>query len=92
MCVQGLSSEPEKTDADNVSSPPQHTSDTSSLPSGVLSVNQEVGGSDQRVDGGVSVEHAAVQLCDHRTQDGSCEDSVVLHRVGVSRLDATQLV
>lgn len=62
MCVQSLASEPEKADAHNVSSPPQHTSDTSSLSSGVLSVDQEVGGSDQCVDGSVSVEQTAVQL------------------------------
>lgn len=92
MCVQGLSSEPEEADANNVSSPPQHTSDTSSLSGGVLSVDHEVGGSDQCVDGGVFVEHTAIQLCDHCTQDGSCEDGVVLHRVGVGRLNATQLV
>jgi hypothetical protein len=92
MCVQGLAGEPEKADDHNVSSPPKNTSDTGSLSSGVLSVDQEVGGSDQCVDGSVSVEHTTVQLCDHRAQNGSCEDSVVLHRVGVGRLDATQLV
>jgi hypothetical protein len=92
MCVQGLSSEPEKADDHNVTSPPKHTSDSSSLSSCVLSVDQEVGSSDQGVEESVSVEHGAVQLCDHRTQNGSCEDSVVLHRVRVGRLDATQLV
>jgi hypothetical protein len=92
MCVQGLAGEPEKADDHNVSSPPKNTSDTGSLSSGVLSVDQEVGGSDQCVDGSVSIEHTTVQLCDHRAQNGSCEDSVVLHRVGVGGLDATQLV
>jgi len=62
MGVQSLSSEPEETDTHNVSSPPQHTSNTSSLSSGVLSVDHEVGSSDQCVDGGVSVEHTAVQF------------------------------
>lgn len=81
MSVQGLSSEPEKADDDNVTSPPKHTPDTGSLSSGILSVDQEVGSSDQGVEESISVEHGAVQLCDHRTQDGSCEDSVVLHRV-----------
>jgi len=62
MCVQSLSSEPEEADTHNVSSPPQHASDTSSLSSGVLSVDHKVGGSNQCVDGGVSVEQTAVQL------------------------------
>jgi hypothetical protein len=62
MCVQGLSSKPEEADAHNVSSPPQHTSNTGSLSSSVLSVDQEVGGSDQCVDGSISVEQTAVQL------------------------------
>lgn len=81
MCVQCLSSEPEKANANNVSSPPQHASDTSSLSSGVLSVDQKVCSSDDSIQGSVSVEHATIQLCDHRAQDSGCEDGVVLHRV-----------
>lgn len=65
MCIQSLSSEPEKADANNVTSPPQHASNTSRLSSGVLSVDQKVGSSDDSVQGSVSVEHATVQLCDH---------------------------
>lgn len=65
MCVQSLSSEPEKADANNVSSPPQHASDTSSLSCRVLSIDQKVCSSDDSIQGSVSVEHATVQLCDH---------------------------
>ena len=65
MCVQSLAGEPEKADANNVSSPPQHASDTSSLSSSVLSVNQKVCSSDDSVQGSIFVEHATVQLCDH---------------------------
>lgn len=87
MCVQSLSSKPEKADANDVSSPPKHASDTSSLSSGVLSVDQKVCSSDGSVQGSVFVEHATVQLCDHCTQDGGCEDGVVFHRVRVGSLD-----
>lgn len=65
MCIQGLSSKPEQANANNVSSPPEHASDTSSLPRGVLSVDPEVCSSDDGVHGSVSVEHATVQLGDH---------------------------
>lgn len=91
ICIQSLTSKPEKTNANNIASPPKHTSEPSSLSGSVLSVHPEIRRPHQCINSSISVNNTSVQFCNHGRQDSGDKNGIVFHGVGVRRLDTAKL-